>query len=406
MSGLAERVSVAILLSCLSCTPELPFEPTDPVEAAEAFVADPAVRRGALEWSTEGDTSAYAALRLEHYGLGPDEPDGWDALPVLRRGPVRPLRATEPGEEEGEPFDAVVVDEPSASETLADYVEVGRRAFELYPMQVDLRFDALRDAEQARAFGLTVESDGRVRGAAELRAADGSWLVAITCEACHSTADGEGTFRPGLSNPDFDLAGLLEGPFWRPGTMDVTADGVENPLRASDLRPLVHQARMQHTGNLRNGRIARMVRIETLMGGQRSWRDRPDRRMVASVALYVESLADALPRPRAAHPGAALFEASCAGCHRGDAMAGGVVPLMTVGTDPNATGDLAARGTVGYRAPSLLGAGQRRGLLHDGSVRDLPALLGLDASEHEGHRFGLTASVEEREALVSFLNGE
>lgn len=394
------------LLSLLSCTSETSFEPDDPVEAAEAYIADPAVRRAALEWSTEGDTSAYATLRLAHYGLGPDVEDGWDALPVLRRGPVRPLRATEPGQDEAPAFDTMVVDEPAASEVLADYVEVGRLAFELYPMQVDLRFDALRDAEQARAFGLTVEADGRVRGASELRAADGSWLVAITCEACHGAVDDEGAFRAGLANPLFDLAGLLEGPFWRPGTMDVTADGVENPLRASDLRPLIHQARLHHTGNLRNGRIARMVRVETLMGGQRSWRDRPDRRMAASVALYLESLADSLPQPRADHPGAPLFEATCAACHQGEAMAGGVIPWVSTGSDPAATGAMAARGTAGYRAPSLLGAVQRRGLLHDGSVADLRALLQLDPSEHEGHAFGLGASTQEREALISFLNGD
>jgi mono/diheme cytochrome c family protein len=230
---------------------------------------------------------------------------------------------------------------------------------------------------------------------------DGRWVVAITCAACHSSTASDGRFVPGLSNADLNLASVM-GERWPRGTVDVTGDGMDNPLRPSDLRPVALQSRLHHTGNLLNGRIARMVRIETLITEHLSFVARPPRYVPATIALYLESLADGLPRPRAEAPGAEAFEATCAGCHAGEGLAGPPVDAAIVGTDPGAVGS-AARGTGGYRAPSLLGVADRRALLHDGSAEDLRALLALAPSSHAGHNFGADLPVEAREAMYEFL---
>jgi hypothetical protein len=123
--------------------------------------------------------------------------------------------------------------------------------------------------------------------------------------------------------------------------------------------------------------------------------------LVAAMALYLESLADTLPELDASSVGGRLFARECARCHAPPSLADAWIPVAEVGTEPLAT--MGERGTGGYRAPSLLGVGDRRGLLHDGSATDLRAILRLDPSEHVGHAFGLDLSVEERDELVRAL---
>ena len=84
-------------------------------------------------------------------------------------------------------------------------------------------------------------------------------------------------------------------------------------------------------------------------------------------------------------------------------MSGPPVAVDLVGTDAVATMG-GQRGTGGYRAPSLLGVVDRRGLFHDGSAADLDAVLHLAPTGHEGHPFGLTLSVGEREAIRDYLS--
>lgn len=397
----------ALLLGCAS--PGTPIEPEDPVEAAEAYIGDAFARRAALEASVAVADTPYAELRLAHYslsGAGIDDPWlDWDLAPVVTLGPVRRLRVrAAPGDPAPEPFEPEpFIDDVRDLEELDDYVGAGRIAFELCPIQVHPRYQRLSDsAEEARSFGLHVTDEGEVRGVVELLASDGEWVVAITCAACHSSTAPDGTHQPGLSNPDWHIAGLLGIPGWRPGTMDVTADGVWNPVRAADLRPLALQERMHHTGNLANGRIARMIRIETLLGNSYDFEKRPSRRVVAAMALYIESLAEELPEPDWGSEGARAFGRSCASCHRGSAMAGPPVTVRAVGTDPAATID-SARGTGGYRTPSLRGVGARRRILHDGSATDLRGLLRLEASDHVGHPYGTELPRETREAIAEFL---
>lgn len=218
---------------------------------------------------------------------------------------------------------------------------------------------------------------------------------------CHA-AERDGAFVLGVPNERLDLGSLVGHVEWPLGTMDVTDDGLDVALRPADLRPIASEARLQHTGNLANGRLARMVRIDTLLVTQLREHRRPERRVVAALALYLESLDATLARPDPDAPGAALFERTCARCHAGTALAGPWVDAAIVGTDPRATTD-GQRATGGYRAPSLLGVGDRRGLLHDGTATSLRGILGLEPSPHVGHPFGTELVTTEREALAEWL---
>ncbi|MDQ3037310.1 MAG: hypothetical protein M3Y87_33255, partial [Myxococcota bacterium] len=283
---------------------------------------------------------------------------------------------------------------------LEAWERAGRDVFERVPTQVDLALEVLRDRAEAERAGLLVDADGMVQGAIEVETPIG-WVVALTCAACHA-AERSGALLAGVPNERFDLAGLL-GAGWPVGTMDVTGDDIDNPVRPSDLRPIALQARLQHTGNLANGRVARMVRIETLLITQRRATARPDRRAVAALALYLESLARTLPEVDHESEGGALFASQCAGCHAGEGMSGEPVPATLVLTDPRATLAASERGTLGYRPPSLRGVGDRRSVLHDGTAADLDAVLGLVPSEHAGHPFGRDLDEEARAAIARFL---
>jgi mono/diheme cytochrome c family protein len=291
------------------------------------------------------------------------------------------------------------------SDALADWVEAGRQAFERYPINVDPGFRSLRNRPNvALDHGLAVDASGVVRGVVEVQLSNGDWAVALTCAACHSSPDDQGFVVPGVANSRLRFAELMGAAIWPAGVMDVTGDEIENPVAPPDLRPLRHQVRMHHSGNLLNGRIERMVRIETLMMSRQAFGVRPNRTLVAAMALYLESLADALPTPDEASAGAAVFEGACSSCHQGDAMSGAPVMAGLVGTSSAATIG-SSRETGGYRAPSLLGVRDRGSLLHDGSAPNLEALLGLEASEHVGHPFGTDLSESDRLAIIDYLTG-
>lgn len=376
-------------------------EPADALEAAGAYVTDACVRRRAMEASVAAADTVYGRLRLEHYALRgagvADAAQDWDALPVfsprVRRLRVDGGMAPESALEEGPVID-------TSPTSLSAYVAAGRRAFERYPIKIDLGLAQIRDRATAERLGLDVGDDGLVRGAIEVATTTG-WTVSLTCAGCHYRSV-DGSMLLGVPNDRIDLGVLSGDDAWPVGTMDVTDDGITNPIRPADLRTIAHQERLQHTGNLFNGRIARMVRIETLMIGELSRHLRPDREIVAAIALFLEAEGEALPRPDPRHPGAALFASECAGCHRGAALAGPPVRVDVVGTDATATVD-GERGTGAYRTPSLLGVGDRRKLLHDGSAADLDALLRLVPGPHIGHAFGLALTAEERGTIRDYL---
>lgn len=372
--------------------------PTDPVAAAHAFVDDSDVRRRAFLASVGDNTDSYSALRRTHYSL-PDAqaPLNWDTLPEwnprVRQLYVNDVSASVDREE------GPVTDDEGDDSLLA-WRTRGARAFERFPAQVDLAFDRIRDRSVAEAAGFSVDAEGRVRGVVEVQTNDG-WIVALTCAACHAAVRG-GTWLRGVGNDALNMSalGLAE---WPLGTIDVTGDGIDNPTRPSDLRPIRLQALLHHTGNLRNGRLARMVRIETLLTVQTDEATRPNRNVVAAMALYLESLADSLPALDRESAGATAFDRECATCHRGDELAGDLVDVAVVGTNDAATRANSERSTGAYRAPSLRGVGDRIGLLHDGSAHDLDSILGLVPSPHAGHTFGLTLDAVSRRTIADYL---
>jgi CxxC motif-containing protein (DUF1111 family) len=110
---------------------------------------------------------------------------------------------------------------------------------------------------------------------------------------------------------------------------------------------------------------------------------------------------------QAANRGRRLFrnEAGCASCHQGptftDVLNGPnrTTPLLhdpnEIGTEP----DYAARSaTGGYRTTPLRGLWQHPPYFHDGSARDLPAVV-----EHYDQRFGLSLTPEQKSDLVEYL---
>lgn len=394
--SIARRLWLSVLLA--SCGVADPcVEPEDALAAAHAYEDHACARRAAMAASVAAADTPYGALRTAHYSLGDGSAQDWDALPIfaarVRRLRVRGGTASDAMLDEG----PVMALEGAA---LDDYVAAGERAFTRYPIQIDLGLAPLRDAATAERMGFEVSSEGLVTGVVEVETSTG-WTVSLTCAGCHAR-EIDGALRLGVPSERIDLGSLLGHLEWPVGTVDVTDDGVTNPIRPSDLRAIAHQRRLQHTGNLFNGRIARMARIETLMVTQLGERFRPEREVVSALALFLEAEGEALPRPDPSHPGAALFEASCGGCHRGDGLSGDPVSVTTVGTDAAATTG-GQRGTGRYRVPSLLGVGDRRALFHDGSAADLDAVLGLSESAHEGHRFGWERTEEERAHIAAYL---
>ncbi len=364
-------------LLLLGCEGSAPDETEAQLAAGRAYVEDPAVGRAALEASLVRRDNGYAQLRLENYG------EAWAELPEFR---------PEVAQVEGGPTAVIDTDVEWTDEALT---ELGREAFFNYPLQLS---EALRGAvETPERYGAPrsiVWFEGRV--------------PAFTCATCH-TAEREGRVIPGLANGDFDYGRLLtesnggatEVP-WLPGTFDVTGDGEYNPTAVTDLRPIRWQHRLHRAATLNNGLIELAVRVETLLITGRRQAFRPPREIAFALTWYLWGLADSLPEPPAEHPGRVVFEATCAGCHAGEEMAGAEADIELVGTNP-AVALSPARGVGAWRIPSLRGVSQRRALLSDGAVRSLADLLDPER-ETPGHRFGHALPSELRSDLLDFLD--
>jgi mono/diheme cytochrome c family protein len=231
--------------------------------------------------------------------------------------------------------------------------------------------------------------------------------AAFTCATCHASKIGE-RLVVGRNNPDLDAqkifdndngGGLRAVNGWGPGRVDVTADGVDNPVAIADLRPIRHQQHLHHAATLRNEPVALAVRIETLLITSHAQAVRPPRKIAAALAVYLLGLAPDAPLPDG--DGAAVFARECGTCHAGEAASGAPVPLAIIGTDPT-VGASAERGTGFYRVPSLRFVGDRRRMFASGTIEDLDALLAPERAT-PGHRFGLTLTSREREALLVYL---
>lgn len=371
-----------------------------------SYVEDPAVGRRALERSLVNRENAYAVLRLQSY----DE-DHWGRLPELD-APTAPILVgdgggAQPPPPSGDPSWSKL-DANATGWSLEELRALGERAFFQYPVQAtETMPGALATPDHAGVW----QHEGRF-GGVWVTLPRGLVRGAVTCATCHASKLGD-RLVAGRNNPELDATTLYDvagaGPRagggtrttygWGRGRVDVTADGVDNPVAITDLRPIRHQQHLHHAATLVNEPVALAVRIETLVITSHAQAVRPPRKIAAALAVYLLSLAPDAPLPGGA--GAAIFARECGSCHRGEAASGPPVSLARVGTDP-AVGESTDRGTGFYRVPSLRGVGDRRRMFASGAIEDLDALLAADRPV-AGHRFGLALEAQEREALLAYL---
>ncbi len=405
------RIVPALCLAAASCG--------DVPEASEAqrYLTDPAFRRAELVASLTTTDNDYARLRLARYDTG-DALD-WSRLPVWNpaAAPLSPtptaLRA----------LDLAVADR-------AALLRLGEAAFARYPAMLASPAveAALRVPGAAARYGFWTGPDGALGGLVRVALSDGTVGLACSCATCHSAAGPGASLAVGVANGALDLGALgadsnptippsEEGRLrrWGPGRVDVTTDEGREPVAIPDLRVVREQSYLQRSGAVRRRSLTSLaIRIETLLITSHQEAVRPPREVALGLALYLDSLADALPVARSDHPGAALFSSRCSGCHSPPTYGGGLVAAAEVGTDPTLARS-STRGTGAWRVPSLRGVGARRWLLHDGSLAGLDELLDPARLREDyrgargegavrGHEYGLDLSGSERAALRAFLS--
>ncbi len=414
----------ALTLASAGCHRHIAGASRDP---HASFLHERAARRAALEASLTRPFGTYAEERLAHYateGVG-----SWERLAAWNPE-VAPLIEHEGAIVEQGSFARLAISPAAARGETAALRALGERAFSRYPAQA-APFDpaGLGEAER-RARGLWLGPARELGGLVRVRYADATTDVALTCASCHARPVGGGAgeqacLAVGASNDALDFGRLLvEAPrveplardperesrflAWGPGRVDVTtADGSE-PLHVPDLRAVRFERHLQQSGAVLQRDVTSLaVRLETLIVTSHGGAIRPPREVAIGLALYLWSLADALPAaPERTSRGAVVFERACGKCHEEAALAGGLVPATKVGTDPAAARS-PDRGTGAYRITSLRGLGTRRLLLHDASVRGVDDLLDparlRESPPRAGHRYGLDLPPDERAALTAWL---
>lgn len=388
------RISVVLVLLGSGCRQPAAGERTPELETGRRFIDDPAFRRAALERSLAERDDSDARLRLAHYGAG----HGWETLPVTNPDVAPIIGGAMPA------FHALWSGD--VEWTQAALLELGRRAFEEWPAQrlpqaarwlPPVSEPQRIDPGRLDAIGVWTDERARV-GLVWARYPDGTTEPALTCASCHARTGDDGRLLPGVAS-DFDLGALVGEP-WGRGHVDVTVDGLDNPVAIPDLRATRHQRRLHYSGNLFNRLEALAVRTETLLITARANRVRPPREIAWAIAYYVWSLGE--PERLAPAP-SPLFAEHCGRCHASATGAGELVSAAEVGTDDAATRS-SVRGTGGYRVPSLRGVSQRTRLTHLGWPITLAELLdpGRGAALR-GHEFGFELSTEQRAGLVREL---
>lgn len=338
--------------------------------------------------------NGYSKLRLEKYRAS-----GWWSLPEWNP-PVREVREEDLGAKTEKGTYAALA-EADTPWTDAALLTLGERAFYTYPLQIVTGFqEVLRDVATAKQAGLWIDQ-GRVGGLVWARLPDGRRDIAMTCSTCHASVSG-GRLVAGRNNPDIDFRVLSNEPLRFPGTVDVTADDLDNPVSITDLRPIRYQKYLHHTSMLRNSLPALAVRIETLAITSSAESVRPPRKIAAALALYLWNMAPPVPTELPSTKGAAIYLRECGTCHSGPELRGEPVALTTIGTDP-AVGLGSERTTGTYRVPSLRFLSDRRRLFAGGGVVDSAELLD-PARAASGHRYGLSLSDDDRRDLLTFLS--
>ncbi len=428
-----------VLTSCSHAAPA-------PAAWSEAWLAqqqtlylDSAVaRRASLEASLLNHANSYSQHRLGAYGL---VESGWDVLPVWnpRSLTLNTLAANGAPQLPSTPlWDGV---RPTK---LADWIELGRRAFFNYPLRSEFAIEHVlaplaqrRDETLATAnqLGLETLANGEMPGVVAFADVDGGTRLGITCALCHTVVR-EGVLVVGAARRRLDFGALRLLFFhdtnsfvepelarrmasWGPGRADVTEDDDQDPVAIPDLWALRDQQYLTQAGTIRHiGPAALAIRQETQLLHANLQRIRPPREIAWALAMYLYSLTPPPARvpadTAAVAQGRKLFELHCQSCHRSPSWSGDAYPVAKIGTDPAlATGH--GRGTGRYRTPALLRVVDAAPYLHDGSVRSLDELLGPErfATDYAGgllgpgpivgHRFGTDLPTTDRHALRMFL---
>jgi cytochrome c5 len=255
---------------------------------------------------------------------------------------------------------------------------------------------------------------------------DGSTRVAMTCATCHASVQ-DGVYVRGLPNANLDVGQLLVDAggllpdvarataAWGPGRLDVSSTDGKEAARIPDLRPVRELGFLQQDATVLQRNIASLaLRTETLVITSQGEDVRPPREVALGLAIYVWSLAAALPAPPAtSSPGGALLRASCAPCHASPGFTGAPVSIAEAGTDPT-LGLSPQRGTGAYRVPSLRGVGSRGPLFHDASAPSLAAFFdparasasftgGRGGGPIPGHAWSLGLGAADRALLLTTL---
>lgn len=370
------------------------------------YVTSQAFRRDALEQSLVETANGYARLRLERYALD----EGWDALPELE--PWSAPLVYEGGVRREPELEAVWTSH--VEWTRQALLELGQRAFERWPTQpmpsLELALSERDEPALHSALGLWRDDSGWLGGLVTVQYPSGATALAASCATCHARTDANGKLTHGPASsidvPRNAGAAGDDPAGWGPGKLDVTADGVDNPVAIADLRATAHQQRLHWSGNLDNSLAALAVRIETLLITNSGERTRPPRQIAFALALYVQSLAADAPdelTPPQTHPGKRIFEVACQTCHSGARGAGQWVSVAEVGGDP-AAAHSPMRGTGGYRVPALHQITNRTHWTHEGfrgSLDDFFAPARLEV--YSGHPFGSELSPSERAQLLDYL---
>jgi mono/diheme cytochrome c family protein len=402
-------LAAATLIGCAEADDRPQPEPVTPLERGAAYVDDIDYRRDALVASIVNPDNSYSTRRLSQYGVVSE----WESLPVWNP-PAAPIRLDGRGT-------LATDEEPTAVFEPVEWTdealrELGRRAFENYPVQLSGGLEAAASTEEERdRYGFWVDGRGRVGGLVTVALPSGRTDTAVTCATCHATPDEDGDLAHGRVNPSIDI-GLYNAHQsppgesqdrllgWGPGRVDVTPDQLDNPTAIGDLRAVRFQSHLHSAATLHNDLIALAIRIETLIITSLGEVVRPPRELTFAMAWYLWTLEAPSVRPLGTEPeGEAIFQSTCSSCHRTDGTTADPVPLAAVGTDP-AVAESPARGTGAWRVPSLWGVSTRTQLLHTASVSSISELLDpIRLESTPGHAFGTTLDSNERAALVRFV---
>lgn len=385
-------LSVFLLAAVVGMSSACNEPPKDPViEAGQLYVQSASFRRQQLESSLVDPSNGYSRKRLELY-----TEEGWGALPVLDL-PVAPVTGGEPPESGFSTLESDSV--PWDRESLR---ALGEEAFWSYPLRPRPELGAL--AADPELYGGTV-IDGRSAGLLWTEVPRGVAIPANSCATCH-VALRDGDLVIGVANADLDMAAATAATFaspsdrgWGAGRIDVTGDGVDNPVTIPDIRNGRYETHLHRAGTVRNSLVALAIRLETLYITSHGETARPDRKVMFAMAYYLWTLSRAAILDTD-HPGAVAYQKACARCHGEDGHPVQPVDLAAIGTDPT-VGESPARGTGKWKVPSLVGVGDRGALTASGAFRSLPEFL--DPNRDGGHLFTAELSARERADLADYL---